>query len=144
MSYKYEYPRPAVTVDIMMFSKESDDTYILLIQRKHDPFKNEWALPGGFVEMDETLEESALRELEEETGIKGITIQQFSTFGDPGRDPRGRTVSIIFYGNTNRHSTYSKAGDDAKHLEWHSIRKLPELAFDHKKILKLAIEKLLV
>lgn len=143
MSFTYEYPRPAVTVDIILFSKEINDTHVLLIQRKYEPFKDEWALPGGFVEMDETLEESAMRELAEETGIKEITIHQFYTFGDPGRDPRGRTVSIIFYAFANRHSTHAKAGDDAKHLEWHSISELPPLAFDHQKALYLAIEKLL-
>ena len=143
MPFTYDYPRPSVTVDIIIFSKEKKETQVLLIQRKHEPFKDEWALPGGFIEMDETIEKSALRELEEETGITGIAIQQFLTFGDPGRDPRGRTVSIIYYGFAKKNTLHTKAGDDAKHLDWHSINDLPELAFDHEIIIKEAIEKLL-
>lgn len=143
MPFTYDYPRPAVTVDIILFSKDKNETKVLLIQRKHDPFMNMWALPGGFVEMDETLEQSALRELEEETGITDVKIDQFQTFGDPGRDPRGRTVSIIFHGNINHKTIFARAGDDAKNLDWVSINNLPELAFDHGIILKKCIEGLL-
>ncbi|MBI4945061.1 MAG: NUDIX hydrolase [Bacteroidetes bacterium] len=140
MPFTYEYPRPAVTVDIMIFSKEKRGTEILLIQRKHDPFKDCWALPGGFVDMDETLMESALRELQEETSITGIGLQQFKTYGDPGRDPRGRTVSVIFYGFAEKSKIFTRAADDAKHLEWFPVHKLPPLAFDHDKIIREAIE----
>src|SRR3989339_1144984 len=139
MPYTYDYPRPMVTVDILVFSKSQDaDTEILLIQRKHNPYKHCWALPGGFIEMDETLEQSALRELEEETGITDVSLSQFYTFGNPGRDPRGRTVSVIFYCFSDRKKLNAKAGDDAAHLDWFDISKLPELAFDHTDIVKKA------
>ncbi len=143
MPFTYEYPRPAVTVDVILFSRKLEDIKTLLIQRKNDPFINMWALPGGFVEMDETLEQSALRELYEETGLTRIKITQFQTFGDPDRDPRGRSVSVVFYGFADCDTVYAKAGDDAKNLEWISVNKLPLLAFDHEKILSMAIKELL-
>ena len=144
MPYTYDYPRPMVTVDIIVISKSKNaDAEILLIQRKNEPFKDCWALPGGFIEMDENLEQSALRELQEETGITGVQLSQFYTFGDPERDPRGRTVSVIFYCFADKQTLNAKAGDDAAFLDWFSIFKLPQLAFDHSVIVKMAIEKLL-
>ncbi len=138
MSYTYKYPRPAVTVDCLVVRKEPE-LQLLLIQRKCPPFENEWALPGGFVEMDEDLIEAAKRELKEETGIDGIDLFQLQTFGKPGRDPRGRTISIVFWGKyVDKKITI--AGDDAKDSKWFTISELPKLAFDHDDILKLGFE----
>ncbi|PKP35622.1 MAG: NUDIX hydrolase [Bacteroidetes bacterium HGW-Bacteroidetes-17] len=140
MSYTYDYPRPAVTVDCLIFRKKPE-LQILLIQRKYDPFKDIWALPGGFVEMDEDLIEAAYRELAEETGLKNIELFQLQTFGKPGRDPRGRTISIIFWG-THHEQEEVEAGDDAKNAAWFKISQLPELAFDHGHILNVAFQKI--
>ncbi|MDP4291731.1 MAG: NUDIX hydrolase, partial [Bacteroidota bacterium] len=98
MAYTYEYPRPAVTADIVLFSRFENRDYVLLILRNNPPFQGCWALPGGFIDMDETLEESALRELAEETGLTGIRLKQFRTYGDPGRDPRHRTITVVYMG----------------------------------------------
>ena len=140
MSYTYDYPRPALTVDGLIF-RTSSEIEILLIQRKFEPFKNHWALPGGFVEMDEDLVDAAHRELEEETGITGLELQQLQTFGKPGRDPRGRVVSVVFWGKCIDDSNLS-AGDDAKEAQWFAVSKLPKLAFDHEEILKVGFEKI--
>jgi 8-oxo-dGTP diphosphatase len=138
MSYTYQYPRPAITVDCLIFRKEPE-LELLLIQRKFPPFENNWALPGGFVEMEEDLIEAAKRELNEETGLDGIDLYQLQTFGKPGRDPRGRTISVVFWGkSTNKKSAV--AGDDAKKARWFTISKLPKLAFDHEEILKIGFE----
>jgi len=134
MSFTYKYPHPAVCVDIILIYKKSEDHKILLIERKHPPFETMWALPGGFVEMHETLEQSALRELEEETGIKLTSLKQFAAYGDPGRDPRERNVSIIFYTHLEKEIT-ATASDDAAKAKWFSINELPLLAFDHEKII---------
>lgn len=135
MSFTYEYPRPSVCVDIIVLCKSEDQTYILLIERKHPPFEKCWALPGGFVEMDETLEQSAIRELNEETGLQLQKLKQFATYGDPGRDPRGRTVSVIYYSYIEKQIT-PNAGDDASNAKWINVNNLPALAFDHKKIIE--------
>ncbi|MDZ7742624.1 MAG: NUDIX hydrolase [Bacteroidota bacterium] len=142
MAYTYEYPRPAVTVDCVIFLREQQSTKLLLIRRGHDPFEGMWALPGGFVEMDETLEESARRELQEETGLKNIVLKQLHTFGDPGRDPRGRTVAVVHYGFASPQNSNVNGMDDASDARWFSIDDLPELAFDHNKIIHIALEKL--
>jgi len=134
MSFTYEYPRPALCVDIIVLLKTLNQTFILLIQRKHQPFQNCWALPGGFIEMNETLEQSALRELNEETGIKINSLTQFATYGNPGRDPRGRTVSVVYYTLLVK-KIEVKAGDDASKAKWFSISEMPPLAFDHNKII---------
>ncbi len=135
MSFTYQYPHPAVCVDIIVICKNQAGNKILLIERKHPPFKNMWALPGGFIEMHETLEQSALRELYEETGIKLTSLKQFASYGDPGRDPRERTVSIVYY-TLSENEIDAKAGDDAAKAKWFSIGNLPALAFDHKKIIQ--------
>jgi len=114
---------------------------VLLIKRANEPFKGLWAFPGGFVDQDESLEAAVARELEEETGLKGIRLEQIGAFGDPGRDPRGHTVSIVFGGVVDR-SIQVRAADDAADAAWHSATRPPKLAFDHKKILKLALKRL--
>ncbi len=131
--YCYDFPKPSVTTDCIVIRK-SDAPEILLIKRKHDPYEGLWALPGGFVEIDEDLEPGAIRELEEETGITGITLTQFKTYGKPGRDPRGRTISIVYYTLVSQHIN-TQAGDDASETKWFSIDELPNLAFDHDEIL---------
>ena len=133
----YEYPRPSVTVDIVLVTRE-DKPRVLLIQRKHDPFAGAWAMPGGFVDMDETLEASARRELKEETGLEVGKLEQLHTFGDPGRDPRGRTISVVFLGQVNEARLKPVAADDAASVGWHRLDRLPPLAFDHDKILACA------
>ncbi len=142
MPYTYEYPRPALTVDCIIFGFDNDVLKLLLIERGHDPFKDAWALPGGFVDMDEDLETAALRELEEETGVKDLFIEQLFTFGQPGRDPRGRVVSVAYYALVNLKDHPVQAASDASNAEWFKIDKLPPLAFDHEAIVKVAIERL--
>lgn len=132
--YTYDYPRPALTADIILFLRSESPVHVLLIKRKYPPFKDCWALPGGFMDMHETLEQAAIRELEEETGIVVKELLQFKTFDKPDRDPRGRTISTVFYAFLQEKPA-AKASDDASELLWYSINKLPELAFDHKDIL---------
>ncbi len=141
MIYTYAYPRPAVTVDIIVTRTLKDLAQILLIERKNQPFKNQWALPGGFVDIDEEIDDAAYRELTEETSISDIKLDQFRTFGKPGRDPRGRTISIIYFGTLTNEKQKIEAGDDAKNLKWFSIDDLPELAFDHDQIIKSFLEQ---
>ena len=127
---------PSVTADCIIVSGYGSKRQVLLIKRKHDPYADSWALPGGFVEIDEDLLEGAIRELEEETGISGIALRQLKTFGKPGRDPRGRTISVVFYGFTEKEQMNCQAGDDAAEVAWFELNDLPELAFDHKEILQ--------
>jgi len=139
--YCYDHPRPALTVDIVLFHRSGVDIEVLLIKRGREPFKGRWAFPGGFVDEDESLEAAAARELREETGLHGIKLEQLAAFGDPGRDPRGHTVSVVFYGTvSNRRAAI--AADDAAEAKWHSASHLPKLAFDHRKILRMAMERL--
>ncbi len=141
MPYTYKYPRPALTVDAVIFKKAHNETMLLLIQRDQPPFEGQWALPGGFVDMDETLDHAIQRELMEETGLANIYLEQFRTFGDLNRDPRGRTVSVVFYGfaETDAHAV---AGDDARNVDWFPLPSLPQLAFDHNLVITTAIEYL--
>ena len=129
--YTYKYPRPALTVDAILISKQNS---VLLIERGGEPFKGKWALPGGFIEMDEPLDTACLRELEEETGIRVGELIQFKAYGAVNRDPRGRTISVIFYAFTEDELA-ANAGDDAANAKWFPIDQLPELAFDHQLIL---------
>jgi 8-oxo-dGTP diphosphatase len=139
MQYTYPYPRPAVTVDCLIYRKNAEGTYeIVLIKRANEPFKDKWALPGGFIDIDEELENAAKRELFEETGIIHNTLHQLFTVGTVGRDPRHRTISIIYSGKFDSKAMKIKAGDDAKQAEWFAITNLPELAFDHVKIIQKA------
>jgi 8-oxo-dGTP diphosphatase len=133
----YEYPRPAVTVDIVVVTNE-EPPRVLLIRRKHEPFAGKWAIPGGFVDMDESLEHAARRELREETGIHAGRLQQLATFGDPGRDPRGRTISVVYLGRVDPARVQPRADDDAAEVGWHGLDRLPPLAFDHRRILAAA------
>ena len=142
--YIYDWPRPMVTVDAVVFSPSGGRTQVLLINRGRDPFKGKWAVPGGFVEMDEELEDAVARELAEETGLTGVLLEQMHTFGTCGRDPRGRQISIAFTGiATEEQQSMIKAGDDAAKAQWFDIEKLPrDLAFDHSEMIAFAIEKL--
>lgn len=135
MPFTYQYPHAAVCVDIIVISKTKDNPRIILIERKNPPFEKCWALPGGFIEMNETLEQSALRELKEETGLTLTSLKQFAAYGDPGRDPRERTVSIVFY-TILENEIDPCAGDDAEKTKWFPVKNIPPLAFDHKKILE--------
>lgn len=139
--YTYEYPRPGLTSDIILFRYFDQNIEILLIERADYPFAGSWALPGGFVDEGETAEFAAARELKEETGITDITLNQIYTTTTPGRDPRGWTVSVIFYGFTDI-SVKAIAGDDAKLTKWFPLNQLPELAFDHEIVVKQGINKL--
>ena len=141
MSFTYEYARPALTVDCVVFGYEEGQLRLLLIQRAQPPFEGRWALPGGFVEMDEDLETAARRELEEETGVKRIFLEQLSAFGDPGRDPRERVVTVAWWAMIRLSDQKVRAADDAREAEWFSIEELPALAFDHDRIVGCAIGK---
>jgi len=132
--YSYDYPRPSVTVDIAVLSKDVEPD-VLLIRRKHEPFAGCWALPGGFVDMEETLQAAARRELFEETGVEAEELVQVHTFGDPGRDPRGRTISVVYLTIVDQSKIMPRPADDAAEVGWHPLRRLPELAFDHAQIL---------
>ena len=125
----------AITLDAVIFKDLNSSARILLIKRKKDPFKNSWALPGGFLEETEELEEGAKRELLEETGLEIEDLKQLKTYGDLNRDPRGRTISIAFIGVVNK-EVKIKAGDDAKEVNWFDLDELPDLAFDHSKIIE--------
>ena len=140
MAYVYKYPRPALTVDAVVFCREHIDLYVLLIERARPPFQGTWALPGGFVDIDESLEDAVARELKEETGVEGIDLKQFYTFGTPGRDPRHRTVSVAYYGERDCMKGLH-AGDDAGKAAWFHINDLPPLAFDHKDIVLMAYNR---
>lgn len=143
MSYTYPYPRPSLSVDCVIFGlDDSQELRVLLIQRGHDPFAGYWALPGGFVEMDEDLETAARRELEEETGVRDIFIEQLYTFGKPNRDPRGRVISVAYYALVNLQEHPARAASDATNVQWVKLSELPQLAFDHAHILQTAIERL--
>lgn len=171
MPYTYPYPRPSVACDVVAFTMRADDLRVLLIQRKDAPFKGLWALPGGFVNENESLERAAARELQEETGMSGLRLEQLGAFGDPGRDPRGHTISIVYMAFLLTEGKVV-AGDDASAAGWHPFRSLAlaglpatssmpppakrsarsrglrprgpiQLAFDHAKIVSKAYRRLL-
>ena len=134
MSYTYKYPHPALTADIVLLDYQLHK--VLLIQRKHDPFAGSWAFPGGFFDMsDPDIMHTALRELEEETHLTGITLTEEFSASKEGRDPRGRTVSIVFSANVDSTSLLAQGDDDASAAQWFNLDNLPPLAFDHKEIL---------
>lgn len=135
LPYTYEHPRPAVTVDCVVCSFDGSQLWVLLIERKHDPYAGCWAFPGGFIEIDEPLETAAKRELAEETGLQMPNLQQFRAYGAPGRDPRGRTVAVVFYGFCPWEKRDVRGGDDAQNANWFPWHRVPPLAFDHGEIL---------
>ena len=136
--YQYEYPRPAVTVDCVVFGFSGAGLELLLIERALEPFRGKWALPGGFVDMDETLEAAARRELAEEAGLTSVYLEQLETFGDPGRDPRTRVISVAWYALVRRDEHHPHPDTDAARAEWHPADALPPLAFDHDRIVAAA------
>lgn len=142
LKYCYKYPRLAVTVDAIIVAENFSQDMILLIQRKFGPFEGVWALPGGFVGIEETLIQACHRELFEETGIKGVKLNQFYTFDAVDRDPRHRTISTVFYGRTPSPLDVT-GGDDAKKADWFPIISLPDMAFDHAAIIGKFIRELL-
>ena len=133
-----------VTVDALVFLKDSSQqpSKILLIQRKNDPYKGCFALPGGFVEMDELLKDAAARELMEETGLQGIELTQLAAFDATDRDPRDRNICIAYYGFSTPENAHVNGGDDAEKAEWFNLNNLPPLAFDHQDVIQFAINKL--
>lgn len=157
--YVYEWPRPMVAADAAVFGffarlpasrrgrgsakPRAGKAKLLLINRKREPFKGKWALPGGFVNLDEELDDAAARELAEETGIAGVRLEQIYTAGEIGRDPRGRVITIVFMGVASAKQQKIKAGDDAAEAKWFDIENLPKnLAFDHDEVTKFAIARL--
>lgn len=137
MSYTYEYPRPEVTADVVVITKE-EETKVLLIQRGFEPYKGCWALPGGFMEMDETTEACAIRELEEETGLRLADMKQIGAYSKVDRDPRARTITIAYLTIVDEPLPV-RGLDDAAKAEWFPINALPALAFDHDEIMADAI-----
>jgi 8-oxo-dGTP diphosphatase len=143
--YSYDHPRPAVTVDMILFAFQNDELTVLLIRRTHDPFAGKWALPGGFVDEQEDLYDAALRELKEETNVSNVYLEQLFTFGQPGRDPRARVITVAYFALLSADEVAEqriRSGDDAGEARWWSIYALPELAFDHARILDYALQRL--
>lgn len=138
MIYTYKYPRPAVTADCIVITKEAEPK-VLLIERGDDPFKGCWAFPGGFMDMDETTEQCAIRELEEETGMKVSEVHQIGVYSKVDRDPRGRTITVAYLAIVDA-PVAVKGQDDAAKAEWWSLSALPELAFDHAEIMQDVIK----
>ncbi len=135
--------RPALSVDIIIFSLRESRLHVLLIERGVAPFQGCWALPGGFVQLDESLEEAALRELQEETGLQDAYIEQLYTYGEPDRDPRGRVITVAYFALIAGDAAIQpEGGDDAARAAWFPLDDLPELAFDHNQILKYALRRL--
>jgi 8-oxo-dGTP diphosphatase len=142
MSFAYEYPRAALTVDAVVFGFDGEALKLLLIERALEPFKGRWALPGGFVRGEEELEAAARRELSEETGITEVALEQFQTFGAIRRDPRERVVSVAYVALTRLEDHRPKASTDARQAVWFPTHELPRLAFDHQEIIDRALERL--
>ena len=136
----YKYPHPSVTADCVIFGFDGVSIKVLLIQRGIEPFKGKWAFPGGFMKIDETAEECARRELEEETGLKNASIEQFHTFSDVNRDPRERVITVAHYALVKLSEV--KGGDDAASARWFAMDEIPGLAFDHDRILRMAVNRL--
>lgn len=137
-----KYERPSVTVDVVMMSLRQRDLQVLLIKRRSWPYEEMWAIPGGFVNMNESLETAAKRELQEETGVQDVYLEQLYTFGDPGRDPRTRVITVVYFALLDSERLQVKAADDAINVGWFSVYDLPALAFDHDKILQYTLERL--
>ena len=140
--YQYEYPHPAVTTDIVIFTIRDGRLKLLLIRRGAEPFKGKWALPGGFVGIDESLEDGARRELQEETGVSDVWLEQLYSFGAPDRDPRERVITVAYYALIPSDRLEIRAATDAEAVGWFALDELPELAFDHARIVAMAQERL--
>jgi 8-oxo-dGTP diphosphatase len=138
----YDYPRPSVTVDCVVLGLDADDLKVLLIQRGVAPFQHAWALPGGFVQDDEDLDEAARRELREETDLADVYLEQLYTFGAPDRDPRGRVITVAYYALAKLSDHRIRAATDAENVGWYPLHELPALAFDHEAIIERAVERL--
>ncbi len=142
MSYTYRHARPALTVDCVVFGADERSLQVLLIQRNLAPHRGWWALPGGFVGIEETLDEAAKRELREETGLANVYLEQLYTFGKVDRDPRERVVSVAYYALVKPADYELVASTDASHVQWFEFHELPPLAFDHREIVELALQRL--
>jgi len=138
----YQYPHPAVTTDVAVFTIRDQQLTLLLVQRAGEPYQGMWALPGGFLDIDEDLEACAKRELEEETGISGVYLEQLYTFGMPNRDPRERIISVTYYALVPSDRLQLKAASDAADAQWFTLDQMPPLAFDHQQIIALAQSRL--
>src|SRR5947207_13989997 len=134
-----KFDRPSVTVDVVMMSLRQRDLQVLLVKRRSWPYESMWAIPGGFVNIDESLEAAAKRELQEETGVEDVYLEQLYTFGDPGRDPRTRVITVVYFALLDSARLQVRAADDAADVGWFSFYQLPPLAFDHEKILHYAL-----
>jgi 8-oxo-dGTP diphosphatase len=137
-----KYDRPSVAVDVVMMTIRQKDLQVLLVKRRSWPFEGMWAIPGGFVKIDESLEDAAKRELREETNVENVYIEQLYTFGNPGRDPRMRVITVVYFALLDAEQLRIKAADDATDAAWFSVYKLPPLAFDHRDILDYTLERL--
>jgi 8-oxo-dGTP diphosphatase len=137
-----KYERPSVTVDVVMMSLRQRDLQVLLIKRSSWPYEGMWAIPGGFVNIDESLEDAAKRELQEETGVQDVYLEQLYTFGDPGRDPRTRVITVVYFALLDSERLQVAAASDAADVDWFSVYDLPPLAFDHDKILQYTLDRL--
>ncbi len=137
-----KFEKPAVTTDIIVFTIKNNDLKVLLIKRGITPFKDKWAIPGGFVKLEESLEQAAKRELEEETGVKDVYLEQLYTFGDLKRDPRGRVITVSYFALINADKVRLSPSTDASEAKWFSVSDLPSLAFDHRKILDYSLKRL--
>jgi 8-oxo-dGTP diphosphatase len=142
MTHTYAYPRAALTVDCVVFGCDEGELQVLLIERALEPFRGKWALPGGFVRVDETLDEAARRELEEEAGLRNVFLEQLYTFGAVKRDPRERVVSVAYYALVKLSAFKARAATDAAQAQWFRISKVPRLAFDHAGILATGLARL--
>jgi 8-oxo-dGTP diphosphatase len=141
-TFCYAYPHPAVTTDVVLFTISDEQLQLLLIRRGRDPFNGQWALPGGFLDIDEDLDRCAERELEEETGVSGLYLEQLYTFGKTGRDPRERVISVAYFALAPSERIRLRAGDDAADAAWFPLTDLPQLAFDHAEIIRTAHQRL--
>ncbi len=142
LKYHYKYPHPAVTTDCVIFGYDGERLKVLLIERSREPYKGKWAFPGGFLNIDESAEDGALRELQEETGLTHVKIRQFHAFSSPGRDPRERVISIAYFALVRLDEVRVRGGDDAARADWFRVDDMPPLAFDHEEMFCLATESL--
>jgi 8-oxo-dGTP diphosphatase len=137
-----DYPKPSVTVDMVIFTIDNNCLKVLLVRRNLEPFKGKWAIPGGFVRIHESLEDAAKRELGEETGVKDVYLEQLYSFGEPKRDPRGRVITVAYMALINSENIRLKASTDVSDAKWFTVSNISQLAFDHKKIIDYSLKRL--